>query len=120
MTGQVSGYHAITPFNQNILETSLLSNTIAVNIDASSSVFQFYQQGIISSNCGKLPDHSVLLVGYGEESDGTQYWKIQNTWGINWGEEGYARLLRNGSTKEWGMCGITTSPYQPYRNSPSF
>lgn len=40
-------------------------------------------------------DHSVLLVGWGEDEDTKEkYWIIQNTWGPQWGENGYFRMRR--------------------------
>jgi cathepsin C len=36
-------------------------------------------------------DHAVVCVGYGEE-DGQKYWLIQNSWGEDWGEEGFFRM----------------------------
>jgi C1A family cysteine protease len=41
----------------------------------------------------KTVDHSILLVGYGEEN-GTKYWIGMNTWGTQWGENGYFKILR--------------------------
>merc|ERR550514_1512830 len=57
--------------------------------------FMFYSDGIYSS-AGSKPewervDHAVLLVGYGEE-DGKKYWRIQNSWGPDWGEDGFFRM----------------------------
>merc|ERR1719433_2448382 len=45
--------------------------------------------------------HTVLVVGYGDDPVHGQYWKIKNTWGLNWGERGYMRLR-----KGVGHCGI--------------
>ena len=47
--------------------------------------------------------HSVTVVGYGEDNDGTQYWKFQNSWGDTWGEEGYMRIA-----KGLGHCSFGT------------
>ena len=41
-------------------------------------------------------------MGYGTTSAGVNYWKIKNSWGGGWGENGFMRLLRNNSN----ICGM--------------
>jgi C1A family cysteine protease len=65
--------------------------------------FQLYSGGILSSGCGTNLDHGVLAVGYG---DG--YFKVKNSWGASWGENGYLQISDSGNT-----CGIHSDASYP-------
>jgi cathepsin L len=77
---------------------------VSVAIEADQSAFQHYSGGVLpGSECGSNLDHGVLTVGYGEQ-DGTNYWKIKNSWGASWGTNGYL-LIQRGD----GACGIASA-----------
>merc|ERR1719375_2091169 len=66
--------------------------------------FMFYSDGIYKSASGvsaplaaqpwQKVDHAVLAVGWGVEN-GQKYWRIQNSWGEDWGEDGFFRMVRD-------------------------
>ncbi|KAI8000556.1 putative cysteine protease RD21B [Camellia lanceoleosa] len=67
----------------------------------------------IYRHCGTNLGHGVVAVGYGTE-DGVDYWVVRNSWGSNWGENGYIRLERN-INSIGGKCGIAQMASYPIK-----
>ena len=58
----------------------------------------------MTHDCGENVNHAVLLIGYGTEG-GVDYWLCKNSWGTDWGEDGFFRVVRD--DKNWrGSQGI--------------
>mmetsp|Transcript_12852 Transcript_12852/g.17522 ORF Transcript_12852/g.17522 Transcript_12852/m.17522 type:complete len:232 (+) Transcript_12852:2-697(+) len=66
-----------------------------------------YSSGIVTCVEKWTINHAVQLVGYGEEK-GVKYWLARNSWGSDFGERGYFRMLR--SDKDSSLCGWDTMP----------
>lgn len=81
---------------------------ISVAVDASD--FQHYTGGVFNKPSCKGPvNHGVVVVGYGHDATGGDYWLVKNSWGASWGESGYIRMARN----QGNQCMIATYPYFP-------
>ena len=39
-------------------------------------------------------DHDVEITGWGETEAGLKFWRIRNSWGVYWGEQGWFRLAK--------------------------
>jgi len=53
------------------------------------------EQGVPGVNIWQQTNHAVVAVGWGvDKKTGTKFWKIKNTWGVRWGENGYFRIRR--------------------------
>jgi len=103
----ITGHTDVPSGDEASLKAAVSKQPVSVAIEADRSAFQLYQGGVLdNSACGTNLDHGVLLVGYG--TDGKDYWKVKNSWGATWGEEGYIRMVRNKN-----QCGIATQPSYP-------
>uniref|UniRef100_A0A914VX65 Peptidase C1A papain C-terminal domain-containing protein n=1 Tax=Plectus sambesii TaxID=2011161 RepID=A0A914VX65_9BILA len=69
--------------------------------------FQHYHSGIYKRRIGgyELYGHCAKLMGWGVEN-GTAYWLYMNTWGRNWGENGFFRV-NIAETPEEIVAGLT-------------
>jgi len=109
--GAVIGFQDVAEGDQQALMEAVAKQPVSVAIEADQNAFQLYSHGVLTKECGNKLDHGVLLVGYGTEN-GISYWKIKNSWGASWGENGFIRLERGGVSKD-GECGIKLMPSYP-------
>jgi C1A family cysteine protease len=102
---KINNYKDVT-HTENALGASVDIEPISVAIEADQAGFQMYKGGVFSGVCGQNLDHGVLTVGYGTDAPtGEPYWKVKNSWGTSWGEQGYIRMIRNQNE-----CGISDEP----------
>lgn len=105
----VGGYYGAC--NEEEMKRALVKNgPLAVAFEVESD-FMLYKSGIYHHTLDEAPqllkaginefdpfemtNHAVLLVGYGFDKDTKEkYWIVQNSWGEEWGEDGYFRIRR--------------------------
>ena len=107
----ITGYKNVDSCNDKALDEALQRQPVSIAIEADHVSFQLYTGGVFNGSCGTNLDHGVLLVGTGKTNEGLLYWKVKNSWGLNWGENGYIRILRDNSAS--GVCGIKMQPSYP-------
>lgn len=89
-------------------EALLSKGPIIVSVDG--SVLQDYTSGIIDTKCSD-ENHAVLAVGSGVDEAGVKYIKVLNSWGTDWGENGYFRIKDD--PKNNNSCFIKNCGYLP-------
>ena len=97
---KISDYTSVT--GCAALVNALTSRPISITADAGR--WSSYRGGIFNT-CGTQINHAILMVGVTDS-----YWKVKNSWGTGWGENGYIRLALGNTC---GVCQLAS----PYVNS---
>ncbi|KAK6916616.1 Cathepsin propeptide inhibitor domain (I29) [Dillenia turbinata] len=106
IAASVANFSVVSLDEDQIAANLVKNGPLAVGINA---VFmQTYVGGVSCPYiCSKRLDHGVLLVGYGSSGYAPirmkekPYWIIKNSWGENWGENGYYKICRGHN-----VCGV--------------
>eukprot|EP00918_Siedleckia_nematoides_P079417 GHVU01173912.1.p1 GENE.GHVU01173912.1~~GHVU01173912.1.p1 ORF type:complete len:363 (+),score=78.42 GHVU01173912.1:547-1635(+) len=108
----VGGARNVTGGDEAALQMAVATRgPVTVAFQATADL-KHYRSGVYSNpECGNTVDdvnHAVLVVGYGVE-DGVPYWLVKNSWGQEWGDDGYFKIERGKN-----MCGIADCASYPW------
>ena len=109
---KVTGVVNITQFDEQELQVAVGTvGPVSVAFQVASD-FRSYAGGVYTSTvCGNQPkdvNHAVLAVGYDVDANGKKYWIIKNSWGEQWGLQGYFWMERGKN-----MCGVSDCASYP-------
>ncbi|KAF0685480.1 hypothetical protein As57867_022568, partial [Aphanomyces stellatus] len=94
---------------ESSLQSALTKQPVTVVVEAGNAVWRNYKGGVVTQCPGSHSDHAVIAVGFGSSTG--QYFKIKNSWGAQWGENGYIYLQRGVGGK--GMCNVAEGVSYP-------
>ena len=102
----VSGVTAIKAKDeQALMEAIVKSGPIGVDIDAAP--FRGYRGGLLKCTVNDTQvDDAMTVVGYNTDDKDKPYWIVKNSWGTDWGEQGYLMLAMGKQD-----CGASLAPW---------
>jgi len=94
-SGTVTDFTDVEQNSVSQLKAAINKQPVSIAVEAHRPVFQFYMGGVITSkSCGQKLNHGVVAVGYDKDFNGQEFFYVRNSWGEDWGENGFARIAR--------------------------
>ncbi|WVZ77407.1 hypothetical protein U9M48_025277 [Paspalum notatum var. saurae] len=122
---KIKNYGYVGAMSEEKLMQAVARQPVAVRFGVTDLCLQHYRRGRYDGECIKeggfvvncssnILNHAMAIVGYkGKGSDTDKYWIAKNSWGTEWGADGYFYIRKDVADPE-GLCGIVkTSPSFP-------
>ncbi len=124
-TAKFESWHR-TPCNDiDAVKTAIMTYGVVVVAVNVINAFEGYMGGIYEdtqTSCDDSPcyyveaNHSVALVGW-DDNGGDGYWILRNSWGVNWGENGYMRIKYTSARVGCAVCYLVVGLSPPLRHN---
>ncbi|XP_048000819.1 cathepsin K-like [Leguminivora glycinivorella] len=106
---KIRGFTMVTPLSVSAMKVALYKYGPVIVTIQNNEAFNFYHSGVFYDHTcvNDYVGHAVTIVGYGSR-DGADYWIVKNSFGQQWGQDGYMLLssLHNN-------CFVLNEPYYP-------
>lgn len=96
---------------RDLIMAAVAQQPVTMTLKSNCDLFMSYSDGVLTHDTGcecgdvKCIDHAVVIVGY-NTTNNPPYWKVRNSWGIEWGELGHVRIAMDNSGSGWGLFGM--------------
>lgn len=98
------------PKGDEMALTHAIATVGPVTVAIDRNLIKHYERGVFyDPKCSQHMNHNVLAVGYSSDPDYGDYYIVKNSWGAQWGENGYIRMARNKNKN----CGIANDAGYP-------
>jgi hypothetical protein len=94
----ITSWATLTTDKNETLMAAWISQNGPLSVCVDASTWMDYTNGIIWHDCGNWINHCVQIVGYSVSERGIPYWTVRNSWGTEWGEDGYLQVYRGNNT----------------------
>jgi hypothetical protein len=112
----ITGYHRVNRTTEDIQQALVEHGPLSASMIVYEDFYPDFDGGVYQYSYGEVVfGHCIAIVGYdntwGDEDEG--YWICKNSWGTEWGEDGWFRIAYGECDIEKGVYYLTGPNYPP-------